>query len=84
MHASKAIISINCDSLNRLALTFHCKHGSLVQLHVDINQIFDAHELVESQVALHKLVLVILLDTSSVSSLRDDSERAQLGFFRLL
>ena len=84
MHASEAIISIDCDGLNRLTLTLLCKHGSFLQLHVDIDQIFDAHELVEGQIAFDKLVLIVLLDTSRVNSLCDDSERAQLGFFRLL
>ena len=84
MHTSKAIISIDCDGLNRLTLTFLCKHGFLLQLHVDIDHIFDAYELVESQIALDKLVLIVLLDTSCVNSFCDDSKRAQLCFLRLL
>ena len=84
MHTSEAVISIDCDGFNCLTLTFHCKHGAFIQLHVDINQIFDAHELVEGQIALDKLVLIVLLHSGRVGSLRDDSKRTQLGFLRLL
>ena len=76
MHSAEAIIAIHGDRLNRLALTFDSEQGPFLQLHVDIDKIFDAHELVEAQVALDDLALIELRDACRVNPLSNDAKRA--------
>ena len=75
MHSAEAIVAINCYRIDCLTLAVYSEQSTLFQLHVDIDEFFDADELVKAQILISNLVLIVLSHSCRVNSFGDDAKR---------
>ena len=77
--AAEAVEAVDADGLNRFALAFATERRSLLDLHVDIDELFDRDELVETQAFLFLLRVVVLHQFAAVGLIVREAEGGQFG-----
>ena len=75
MHTREAVVAVDDQGLDRLALTFGGERSPALDSDVDLRQVLDTHKLVESKLAILHLGLIVLLDAGRVDALHRDAER---------
>ena len=81
MHSAEAVITIDSDWVDDLALAFNTVDGSSFDSDVHINEVLDTDELVERKLTFGNLRLVVLLHSSCIDLFRDDTKGVKLSIF---
>ena len=84
MHTTETIISIYKDRVYCFSLAVSLEDGSLLNSHINIDKLFDAYKLIESESSILDLPLIVLIDTSGVDFLASHCEGAQKCILHLL
>ena len=80
MHSTESIITVHGDWLDDLTLAISTVDVFL-NSDIDIDHVFDAHKVVESELMLAHLLLIVLLHSSSIDLVGNNTEGVEFGVF---
>ena len=78
MSTTEAIVAIDSDGFDRLALALSRERRALLDLDIHVDKVFNADELVKAELAILDLLLVVLCDSCLVNILRGVAKGRQL------
>ena len=75
MDATEAIIAIDSLWFDDLALSIACDHWAFLGLHINVDHLAHADELIEAKLLVFHDLLVVLFDSCAILSIERHSER---------